>query len=395
MAHQELELEDEWEVEGEEESEDFLGAIASGIGSLLGEGEEEIEGLYEDEFEDELESYVSAEGEDEDEQFLGAIAQGIGSLLGEGEFEDEYEFEDEDEAEAFFKGIGKLLKRAAPILRTVAKTAGPLVATAVGGPAAGMLARAVTSQLEGEFEDEGEAEFEAVVTRPLSAQQAAAEMMAAAASEAETESEAEALIGAATLSSLSARDRAAVARLLPHLIQGTGALARLLYGTGSTRQAMRLIPTIADQTAGTIAHRAAAGYPVTPTQAGRIMGQHAQSVLGSSHRASRALRRHARGVHHAHRKGVTYRRAHQPHRRHHGHGGGLPTRTRVLPTGRGHLGRPRPGHMQVVTPVRIPARNGHPGRTVRVVTDVKVPRGAVPASRSAVTRAATPVRRPR
>jgi hypothetical protein len=36
-----------------------------------------------------------------------------------------------------------------------------------------------------------------------------------------------------------------------------------------------------------------------------------------------------------------------------------------------------------VTPVKVPARNGMPPRTVRVVSDVKVPRGAVPSGRPA------------
>ncbi|MFC6345039.1 hypothetical protein ACFP8W_23860, partial [Nocardioides hankookensis] len=43
--------------------------------------------------------------------------------------------------------------------------------------------------------------------------------------------------------------------------------------------------------------------------------------------------------------------------------------------------RPRPGVVRVVTPVRVPARNGKPARTIKVVSDVKVPRGAVPTGR--------------
>jgi hypothetical protein len=58
--------------------------------------------------------------------------------------EEELEFEGEEE---FFRRIMALVRRAAPVLRTVARTAGPLVATAVGGPVAGMAARALTSRL--------------------------------------------------------------------------------------------------------------------------------------------------------------------------------------------------------------------------------------------------------
>src|SRR6266542_2915285 len=106
---------------------------------LAGELEAELETEYEDELEDEW------EGEDEGEEFLGAlggIARTVGGLLGQGEREEE----GEDEAEEFFKSIGRAFRKAAPFLRTLAKTAGPLVATAVGGPAAGALARAVASQ---------------------------------------------------------------------------------------------------------------------------------------------------------------------------------------------------------------------------------------------------------
>jgi hypothetical protein len=39
--------------------------------------------------------------------------------------------------------------------------------------------------------------------------------------------------------------------------------------------------------------------------------------------------------------------------------------------------------VRVVTPVRVPARGGLPARTVRVVSDVRVPRGAVATGRPA------------
>jgi hypothetical protein len=39
--------------------------------------------------------------------------------------------------------------------------------------------------------------------------------------------------------------------------------------------------------------------------------------------------------------------------------------------------------MRVVTPMVIRPRGGHPARTVRVVSDVRIPRGAVVAGKSA------------
>jgi hypothetical protein len=62
----------------------------------------------------------------------------------EGEYEDEAEAE--AEAEYFFKNVGRFLRRHKGLLKKTAKTAGPLIATAVGGPAAGMLARARRSR---------------------------------------------------------------------------------------------------------------------------------------------------------------------------------------------------------------------------------------------------------
>ena len=167
-ADPESELEDEFEAEYEDELEDEFEAEGEDEFELEAELEDELEGEFEDEF----------EAEDEGEEFFGGIASALGGLLGEEEDEDEAFLggiapiagsllgESEDEAEEFFGRIGRAFKKAAPFLRVLAKTAGPLVATAVGGPAAGALARAVTSQLEGEFEEELEGELEAMAAGP-------------------------------------------------------------------------------------------------------------------------------------------------------------------------------------------------------------------------------------
>src|SRR5580698_5876152 len=124
MADQESELELELEQvfhedEGEDEAagsiegEGWLGTLGNIAGSLLGEEESEYESL-------------------EGEGWLGGIGNIVGSLLGE------EEMEGEDETEDFFGGIGKFLKRAAPMLKKVASVAAPLVGTAIGGPFGGM-----------------------------------------------------------------------------------------------------------------------------------------------------------------------------------------------------------------------------------------------------------------
>ncbi|GIH15907.1 hypothetical protein [Rugosimonospora africana] len=420
----------EGEDESEAEGEEFLGGIGKLVGGLLGEGEDEFEdelegefedefeSEYEDEFEGEFEDELEAEYEDESEEFLGGLGKVVGGLLGESEyeseyedeaeFEDEYEAEYEDEGEEFFKGLrkrfGGLLRKAAPMLKTLAKTAGPLVATAVGGPIAGMAARALTSQLEGEAEGESESELEAdhraATGRPLTAAQCEAEALAAMATQAASEAEAEALAGAASLTVLSARDRRALARVLPGLVRGSAVITRLLYGTQEAREFVRAVPTIVRDTAETLTRRASSGAPVTSAHAGRVMARHTARVLGSHRRCRHALarnvvgaRRYAKahhgphhGPHHGHRGGYQYAGG-RP--RHHGARAvrGYPVRNRLVGGhGTGLNTARRSSTMRVVTPVRVPGRPGQPARTVRVVTDVRVPRGATPARTATVTR---------
>jgi len=398
------ELEDEYEIEGEEEEEAFLsslGGIARTVGGLLGEGEEEEEW----------------EGEEEDEAFLGAlggIARTVGGLLGEGELEDEWEgegegeeewdAENEDEAEEFFKGLGKAFRKASPFLRVLAKTAGPLIATAVGGPAAGMIARKLTSQLEGE--EEVEAEFEEMATAPVAPAAALGEYFAAQAASSESESEAEAFAGVASYIALSPRDRRDLERMLPALLRGSAAITRLLHGNRRTRPVVRLVPGIVDAAGRTLARRIAAGEPVGPVEVSQVLGAATGRVLRGGPARYSVMRRHARGLAHARRhRGYRgrygYRHGRRPGRWSYGPGArygtgyrtgqraaypGMvrrqPLATRVAARGR-PVPRPRPGIVRVVTPVRVPSRAGRPAHTVRVVSDVRVPRGAVAAGRPA------------
>src|SRR5580700_9060833 len=107
--------------------------------------ETELESEFEDE--DELEFEGEEEGEDFD---LGGVISG---LLGEGE--------SEDEAEEFFGGIARFVRKNAPMLKQIAKVAAPMVGTAFGGPLGGALGSMAARALgEGEFEDELEFEDE-------------------------------------------------------------------------------------------------------------------------------------------------------------------------------------------------------------------------------------------
>jgi hypothetical protein len=276
----EYESELESEYEGEYEGEEFLGTIgriASGIGGMLGgqgegEGEHELEGEYE--------------------------------LEGEGEYELEGEYEGEEFFRRIARRVGGFVRRAAPILRSVARVAAPMVGTAVGGPLGGMLGRAVggmlesemEGEMEGEYEGEFEGEFEGEVEAegPISSSEALAEFMATVASRAQTEAEAEAMAGAATLLTISAADRRALRRVLPHLVRGTAVLTRILRRRGITRPAVRAVPTIVRRTARTLAQRAQSGQPVTRRAAARVMATQTRRVLGSPRACGAAIQRNVR-----------------------------------------------------------------------------------------------------
>ena len=86
-----------------------------------------------------------------------------GELGGLGELEqhesewEQHEFTQDFEGDQFFgriaRGIGSFVRRAAPILRNVARIAAPMVGTAIGGPFGAILGR-VASQALGEEEFE-------------------------------------------------------------------------------------------------------------------------------------------------------------------------------------------------------------------------------------------------
>jgi hypothetical protein len=415
MAQARTEYEGEYEEEYEEEfeGEEFLSGLTKVAGALLGEGEDEYEDELESEFEyeaeDELEGEFEAEfgsrlqsefeGEDEyedeyeeeyeSEALVGGLARSASPHVMEGE--EEYEGEDELEAEAeyFFKGLGRFMRRHGGLLKKIAKTAAPLIATAVGGPAAGMLARAVTSQLEGEVE----AELEDMAVSPMSPQAALGEYLAARAATAKSDAESEAFIGSAVTVALSNRTRRELEELLPHLLRAATLLTRILRRSPNSTQAVRLVPGIVDSTSGTLARYRTGGHPISPADVGAVFGRSARRVLADPRWQSAVIRRHARGLAHMRRRRHAYiSRPHGPVlasprrgpvrdltirggtiRRRPAHTHALRTKARVT--------RPRPGFVRVVTPVRIPPRGGMPARTVRVVSDVKVPRGAVPAGR--------------
>jgi len=288
--------------------------------------------IYESELEAELEDELHEdefEFEDEGEGFLGSIGGALSGLLGEGEGEgeEELEFELEDELEGeseageqffgnIFRGIGGLVKRAAPFLKRIAKVAAPMVGTAIGGPFGGMLGKFASSALgegeeefedefefegEGEFEyeDEGESESEAVheiVNHELTSHEALAEMMAASASQAHHEGEAEAMIGASAMTVISPADRRVLRRMLPHLVRGTAVLTRILRRRRSTRIAVRAVPSIVRRTVKTLKKHAAAGKPITRKTVAKAAATQVKKVLSSPKVCTAAIARNVKST---------------------------------------------------------------------------------------------------
>lgn len=260
-------------------------------------------------FETELEYELEDELESEDEWELEGASEFEDELEGAGELEDELEMEDEwelGEGEEFLgkflkKAVGKVggfIKKAAPILKAIARKAAPLVGTAIGGPAGGLIAGGLSkvllreSELEDELELEDESEFEdEFEDGVMTAGDAEAEYIAAKASRLPAKTAAPALVGAATVATLSGSDRAALRKVLPHMVHGTNVLTRILRQRALTRPAVRTVPTIVRRTAKILKKRAAMGKPVTRAAAGRIMAGQIQKVIGNHHKCAHAIAR--------------------------------------------------------------------------------------------------------
>ena len=185
------------------------------------------------------------------------------------------------------------MKKAAPILKSVAKVAAPMVGTAIGGPFGAILGKLASSALgrrrtrrrvrlhelacmsskarraEGEFELEHEGEMEPkpkslheIVHHEVSQHEALAEMMAEAAAHEQHEGEAEAMAGAAAMTVISPADRRALRRISPPRARH-GILTRILRRRRATRPAVRAVPTIIRRTVNTVKRQAAVGKPIT------------------------------------------------------------------------------------------------------------------------------------
>ena len=311
----------EWEAgrDGEYEDEQFLGGLIRGIGGALGLGDGESE------FEDES----PGAQEYEDEQFLGGLLSGIGSALGLGEGEDEYEYEGqyEDEYEGEYETVRDGEDEGEPFLPAllpIAKMALPLI-----GGLFRKRRRRPARELEYEFEDEGfgdqeleledeqflgglisglgsalglgEGEDESVTLDrefedEAGAPPAMAEVLAAMAAETPSTAEAEALIGAATVMTLTPREQRMLERLIPQLLQATAILTRFLRRRRTTRQVVRVVPTLVRSATRPVARAALRGHPPTSSVVGRVLTRQTRTVLTKPAVTRAALSRNAAAV---------------------------------------------------------------------------------------------------
>jgi len=223
-----------------------------------------------------------------------------------------------NQQEQFFKritrGIGRFVRRAAPLLKRIASVAAPIVGTAIGGPFGAILGKVASSALgEGEFEQyhelssQHEYEWEAeqheaaahevtheIASHELTHHEALAEMMAQHAAYEQHEAQAEAMIGAAVITTLSPRDRRELRRILPHLVRGVAILTRLLRRRRVTRPAVRAVPTIVRRTVQTLRSQAAAGRPITRGMAARAATIQVRRVLGNPTACAAAITQNLR-----------------------------------------------------------------------------------------------------
>jgi hypothetical protein len=176
-------------------------------------------------------------------------------------------------------------------------------------------------ELEGEGELEFETEFESEGPNPVNRvyPDAMMEHMGLAAMEAETEAEAAEhflplipLVASKLLplaakalpriaSKVLPRVAKVITRATPSLTRGVTAIAKTLHRNPQTRPLVRVIPSVARRAVATLAKRAAAGHPVTPRHAVRILAHENRRVLRNPQIRHAVLRR----------AGMMDRKAHQ------------------------------------------------------------------------------------
>ena len=122
-------------------------------------------------------------------------------------------------------------------------------------------------------------------------------------------------------------------KISPNLTRGVSQLARGLFRNKTTRPLIRAVPTIARRTVTSLAKRAAAGKPVTPQTAARLLAQQTKRVISNPRQLQSAYQRSQRADGVYHQQGPTKQRCSNC-------GGSAPVRP------------PRPAFTAVPQPVR-------------------------------------------
>jgi hypothetical protein len=211
--------------------------------------------------------------------------------LGEWESGIHEHHEGEAEAEQFFGGLARLAARAvrSPTFRRLAATAARSALSGLGALVSGSDSEALH-----EYEYEAAALHEEELS-PIRRVYSDALMEHLGSMAAETESEAEARAHVRAMVPLAARvvPRAApvIRRAAPGLIRGTTSVLHTLRRSPTVRPLVRAIPAIVRGTAVSLARQVAAGHPVTPRGAVRLLARQTARVLGNPRLGVQAYRR--------------------------------------------------------------------------------------------------------
>lgn len=245
--------------------------------------------------------------------------EGSGALQftdGEGAGEEPFDFqgsgetEDEDQfVSGAIRRAAKLVQRAKPWLNHLKPLAVRAVASAVPGGAlvSGLLSEDPEGlgeefgdpedpfDFQGSFEDEDEAAVDGETgylgedeseTTPL------AETLLAEAARVDSDTEAAALAGGITIT-ITGPAPLVVRRVAPVISTGTARLVRILRSKPATRPLVPVAGAIARSTTRALTRRAAAGKPVTPTVAAKVMARQTQRTLGKPSQVAKAVVRNA------------------------------------------------------------------------------------------------------
>ena len=182
--------------------------------------------------------------------------------------------------------IGRFVRRAAPVLRSVARTAAPIIGAAKQGSRS---VRAASCAIDDPFpsEDEIVAYLEALRPQRLSARQVLAESTAAHASAATSSQESDSLTAAAAALALSEAGPA-IRASLPEIVRRTVILAGILRRRSTTRPAIRAVPTIVRRTARALSKDSARSRSASRS-VGTTLANETCSVLAEPYELARAL----------------------------------------------------------------------------------------------------------